>query len=138
MKLARAGETSISAELLAESATGLRRLGLRSFAESVLDRTVPVSPIEIRDRFWKLHQDPEGGRLDLGGGASFLVEAGLIRVVAGEGDVPVAEPVDMAVPGSCGWGPWTIRAEILGTGRRGRVARPLKWQLSMPPRIGQP
>ena len=104
-----------SAEMLAESPPVLRRLGLRSFAESVLGRSVPVSPSKS-ETVWKLAGHGEGGRVDLGGGASFLVEAGLIRVVTGDGGVPVPEASELTVPGACEWGPWSIRAEKLAEG----------------------
>lgn len=115
VNLARAGETSISAEMLAESPPVLRRLGLRSFAESVLGRSVPVSSAKSAT-VWKLAARGEGGRVDLGGGASFLVEAGLIRVVTGDGEAPEPEPAKLTVPGACEWGAWTVRAEILDEG----------------------
>ena len=112
--LARVGDGAISAELLAESPPVLRRLGLRSFAESVLGTGVPVNA-EKSSMVWKLAASPEGGRVDLVGGASFLVESGIIRVVRALDEVPAPAPTAMKVPGSEAWGPWTIRAEMLGS-----------------------
>ena len=110
VNLARVGDDCLAVESLEESPPVLRRLALRAFAESVLGSAVPVG-VEKSATVWRLAGTSEGGRVDLGGGASFSVEAGLIRIVRGDVPGEGLPEVEMASPGSCSWGDWTVRAE---------------------------
>lgn len=57
----------------------LRRRALRVLAERNLGRPVPV-PTQIADEVLRLGLDPEGGRVDAGGGASFVAARGRITI----------------------------------------------------------
>ncbi|MDQ2700191.1 MAG: tRNA lysidine(34) synthetase TilS [Actinomycetota bacterium] len=90
----------------------LRRIALRRFAEAELGRGVPVSTKLTAD-VMRLAADPEGGRLDLGSGASFVLESGTLTVESGE--TPAADPAAaiLGLPGEVAWGGWSIRGERL-------------------------
>jgi tRNA(Ile)-lysidine synthase len=105
----------IGAEALAELPPALRRLALRSLAERVGGRPVPLGRARAA-AIWRLAQRPEGGVIELGGGIEAQVEHGHIRFTAG----PAAEPEErtLAVPGACRFGPWEVRAEVSGPGPR--------------------
>lgn len=110
------GVTRIEASTLSNAHPALGRFALRALAERVLDRPVPVSreqTAEIR----RLLGSPEGGRIDLGGGASLVAKSGLVTVDSGEGgrafDTPggsAPEPAQLVIPGELKWGGWEIRS----------------------------
>jgi tRNA(Ile)-lysidine synthase len=106
---APAGATAVQTERLAELAPAIRRLLLRTLAERVAGREVALGP-SLADQIWRLASQPEGGETELGGGLRAICEAGLIRFAADAEAEP--EPAQLAVPGSCRFGRWEIRAEL--------------------------
>jgi tRNA(Ile)-lysidine synthase len=89
----------------------LRRLALRRLAERAAGREVPLGR-ERAERIWRLAASAEGGEVDLGGRVKAICEAGLIRFSAGADQASV-EPAALQVPGTCHWGGWRLRAELL-------------------------
>ncbi|HEY8778593.1 MAG TPA: tRNA lysidine(34) synthetase TilS [Solirubrobacterales bacterium] len=106
---APAGATAVQTERLAELAPAIRRLALRTLAERVAGREVALGP-SLGDQIWRLANQPEGGETELGGGLRAICEAGLIRFAADAEAEP--EPAQLAVPGSCRFGRWEVRAEL--------------------------
>ncbi len=110
------GSPSIAALRLAEAHPAVRRSALRSIAESVLGRAVPVSR-EQAATVLRLADSPEGGRVDLGGNASLVAESGRVRVDPGPpAEAPAAAspedpPSVLELPGSLDWNGWKIEAE---------------------------
>lgn len=91
----------------------LRRRALRSLAETGLGRPVPV-PIRLADRVLRLALDPEGGRVDAGGGDSFLIESGRVTVEPGrEVEAEPVRPVSLPLPGGVRSGGWELTATAL-------------------------
>ena len=105
-----AGATAVQSSALAGLHPALRRLALRRYAERVAGRAVAM-PRETAERIWRLAGSPEGGEVDLGGGLRAVCEAGVVRIAA-SGD-PRPEPAELAVPGSCRFGGWELRAEVV-------------------------
>jgi tRNA(Ile)-lysidine synthase len=119
-----AGASRIEASRLAAAHPAVRRFALRSMAEQALGRPVPLSREQTSEAV-RLASDPEGGRIDLGQGASLVAEAGTVTVDPGPGPVtrsgpapsraddgpPVPEPGRLALPGRLEWGGWTVVAE---------------------------
>jgi tRNA(Ile)-lysidine synthase len=104
------GAVAVSAGGLAGLHPAIRRLALRSMAERAVGREVPLG----RDRaeeIWRLARRTEGGEIELGGGVRVVCEGGHIRIVVGT--EPEPEPVRLPVPGSCRFGDWELRAELL-------------------------
>lgn len=106
------GASQIPGPSLAAAHPAVRRFALRSLAESVLDRAVPVSRDQAQ-LILRLAEDPEGGRIDLGGGASFVAESGSITVDPGSAEAASVPdpPAVLEVPGSVEWGGWSLVAE---------------------------
>lgn len=121
-----AGTAGIVAASLREAFPAVRRFALRSLAESVLGGTVPVSREQTRE-ILRLAESPEGGRIDLGQGASLVAESGRVTVDVGSGRSGRVGAVGMApaslpgpprpgtleIPGSLDWGKWSLTAEAL-------------------------
>jgi tRNA(Ile)-lysidine synthase len=103
----RAG--AIAVESLAELEPALRRLALRQLAERVAGRPVALGR-ERNAAIWRLAQGPEGGVVELGGGVEARVEQGHVRFAADPDTEPPEAP--LAVPGSCRFGAWEVRAEL--------------------------
>ena len=101
--------TAVQADRLAEFAPAVRRLALRALAERVAMRDVPLGRARAEE-IWRLASQPEGGETELGGGLRAICEAGLIRFAADAEAEP--EPAQLAVPGSCRFGRWEVRAEL--------------------------
>lgn len=111
------GPEGIPGAALTSLHPALRRRVLRTLAESALGHPVPVS-IAVTAEVVRLVQEPEGGRLDAGGGAFFQIEAGRVTVVpsgatptgpeGGSGNEP--DPVRLTLPGTVRSGDWTIEA----------------------------
>jgi tRNA(Ile)-lysidine synthase len=106
---AGAGVTAIPAETLAAADPALRRIAMRTLAERVAGRHVPLGR-ERAAQIWRLAQDPEGGQVDLGGGLRAVCELGLIRFALPEDAEP--EPVHLRVPGSVRFGAWELHASL--------------------------
>ena len=104
-----AGATAVQAERLAELAPAIRRLVLRALAERAAGREVALGSSRA-DQIWRLACQPEGGETELGGGLRAICEAGLVRFTADAEAEP--EPAQLAVPGSCRFGRWEVRAEL--------------------------
>lgn len=105
--------SGIEASALGDLHPALRRRALRRLAESAVGRPVPVPPI-LAARVLRLGLDPEGGRVDLGGGWFFLIESG--RVTVGSPDPPAREPVGevlLRIPGKVRSGGWELEATEL-------------------------
>jgi tRNA(Ile)-lysidine synthase len=60
----------------------------------------------------RLSRLPEGGVVELGGGIEARIEHGIVRFAASVTEAP--DPVALAVPGSCRFGSWEVRAELPG------------------------
>src|SRR6266511_151588 len=97
------------AEALAGADRVLRRIALRSTAERVAGRHVPLGR-ERAAEIWRLAQEPEGGEIELGGGLRAVCELGVIRFALPDEDEP--EAVRLSVPGSCRFGAWEVRAAV--------------------------
>ncbi len=106
---AGAPAVAVRAEALAGLAPALRRLALRTLAARAAGREVALGA-ERTAEIWRLAGQPEGGQVDLGGGLRAICEAGLIRFSADPEAAP--EPARLAVPGSCRFGRWELRAEL--------------------------
>jgi tRNA(Ile)-lysidine synthase len=107
---AGAGAIAVRADAIAELEPAVRRLALRALAERVAGREVPLGRGKAA-QIWRLARDPEGGDVELGGGLRAVCEQGLIRFSVREEEVP--EPARLVVPGSCRFGHWEVRAELL-------------------------
>jgi tRNA(Ile)-lysidine synthase len=105
-----AGAVAVSADGLAGLHPAIRRLALRSLAERAVGRDLPLGR-DRADEIWRLARRSEGGEVELGGGVRVVCESGHIRVVVGTEHEP--EPVRLLVPGSCRFGGWELRAELL-------------------------
>ena len=91
----------------------LARLALRALAERAAGGPVALGrerAAEIR----RLAADPEGGVVELGGGLVAHAEHGHVRFTAGS--IAAPHEATLAVPGSCRFGEWEVRAEIAGRG----------------------
>jgi tRNA(Ile)-lysidine synthase len=99
-------------EDLADLHPAVRRLALRALAGKVAARDIPLGQ-ERAAEIWRLVNRSEGGEVELGGGVKALCEAGVVRFVAGPHFEP--DPVELAVPGTCRFGHWNIRAELTAT-----------------------
>ena len=107
----------IDASTLAAVHPALRRSGLRALAEQTLGRPVSVSR-EQAAGICRLAALPEGGRIDVGQGASLVAESGTVVVdsggVGGSLKSPggcLPGPAELDLPGRLEWGDWVIRAE---------------------------
>ncbi len=111
--LEEAGATasgSLPAGELSELGPALGRLALRAMAERAAGHPVALGrarAAEIR----RLADHPEGGVVELGGGVEGRIEHGQVRF-AGPAPSERLQPVVLAVPGSCRFGTWEVRAEI--------------------------
>lgn len=101
---------AVDRQLLEAQHPAIRRRLLRHLAEAGLGRPVAVPP-DLASEALRLAASPEGGRLDLGGGDSFLIEAGRIRVLSGggtsAGEPPQAVRVDLQ-EGTAVFGEWQV------------------------------
>jgi tRNA(Ile)-lysidine synthase len=100
---------ALRTEDLADLHPAVRRLALRAQAERTLGRAVALGP-ERAALIWRLAGEPEGGEVDLGGGARALCEAGTIRFAAAP--EAATAPALLPVPGSCRFGRWQLQAEL--------------------------
>jgi tRNA(Ile)-lysidine synthase len=107
---AGAGAVAVGADAIAELEPAVRRLALRALAERVAGREVPLGRKKAAE-IWRLARHPEGGEVELGAGLRAVCEQGLIRFSEREEAIP--EPARLVVPGSCRFGHWEVRAEIL-------------------------
>ncbi|HYU61043.1 MAG TPA: tRNA lysidine(34) synthetase TilS [Solirubrobacterales bacterium] len=103
------GVAGVPVEALAGADRVLRRIALRSLAERVAGRHVPLGR-ERAAEIWRLAQEPEGGEIELGGGLRAVCELGVIRFALPDEDEP--EAVRLSVPGSCRFGAWEVRAAV--------------------------
>jgi len=106
-------ELGLRGENLRQRHPAVRRRILRAVAETALGRPVAVN-MDLAAEAGRLLASPEGGRLDLGGGDSFAIEQGRIRVVpgGGEGGGEIPEPVGFdARTRTVGFGDWEVRIE---------------------------
>lgn len=104
-------EGELDGRLLANQHPSVQRRMLRLLAEKELGRPVAIT-VELRSEVERLLADPEGGRLDLGGGDQFEMAGGRVRVLpgGGEGDdeIPAARGFDTGT-GRVDFGDWEIR-----------------------------
>jgi tRNA(Ile)-lysidine synthase len=106
------GSREVSGRSLGEQPPAVRRRMIRHLAETELGRPVAVSPALAADAL-RLAGDPEGGRLDLGGGDFLLIEAGWVRACpgGGTGHEAVPEPVRIDLEaGAASFGGWEIES----------------------------
>jgi tRNA(Ile)-lysidine synthase len=104
------GAIAVRADAIAELEPAVRRLALRALAERVAGHEVALGRRKAAE-IWRLARQPEGGEVHLGGGLRAVCEQGLVRFAAREEEVP--EPARLIVPGSCRFGYWEVRAELL-------------------------
>ena len=103
------GSENVSAETLAAAHPALRRHVLRLLAERRYGRPVPVSRSQTTE-VMRLAGRPEGGTVDLGGGAGLVAESGV--VTAPGQDPGPNEPLVLDLPEGRGtWGRWSLEAE---------------------------
>jgi tRNA(Ile)-lysidine synthase len=99
---------TVSAVRLEEAHPALRRHVLRLLVERSYGRPVPVSRDQAAEAL-RLALDPEGGTVDLGGGAALAAESGTVSAAVVD---PALPPLALDLPGGSGvWGHWTIEAE---------------------------
>jgi tRNA(Ile)-lysidine synthase len=100
---------AISRDALEAMDPAMRRLVLRRLAERAGRGSIPLGRTRAA-QIWRLLGEPEGGVIELGGGVEAHVEHGHVRFATG----PTAEPAEatLAVPGSCRFGSWEVRAEL--------------------------
>ena len=105
---------AIGRDALAEMDPAIRRLVLRRLAEEAAGAQVPLSRSRAAE-IWRLVNEPEGGVVELGGGAEARAEHGHVRFARG----PDPEPAEttLLVPGVCRFGSWEVRAELMAGGR---------------------
>ncbi len=102
----------VEGAVLKQAHPALARLAIRRLAERELGRQVPLS-LATAAAIRGLQGRPEGGSIDLGGGASAVVESGAISI-QGSGPPPVdATEVELAVPGTTDWDRWWVSAREL-------------------------
>lgn len=114
------GEPYLDEPTLARAHPALRRFALRALVEQSLGRPVPVSRRQVA-AICRLASTPEGGRIDLGEGASMVAESGVVLVESGNRMVGAdqspgqgcLEPARFEIPGRIEWGGWSILAEAL-------------------------
>ncbi|MEX0620886.1 MAG: tRNA lysidine(34) synthetase TilS [Solirubrobacterales bacterium] len=111
------GVPQIELSRLEEAHPALRRFALRALAEQALERPVSISREQTAD-ISRLAASPEGGRIDLGQGASMAAESGTVAVEPGGGSPEdfssgSAETTELEYPGRVEWGSWTILAEVM-------------------------
>ena len=113
------GVPQIDASALAGAHAAVRRSALRELAERVLGRPVSVSR-EQAGEICRLAAASEGGRIDLGQGASMVAESGTVAVEPGGGEAGQESPggggagaAELGLPGRLQWGGWTIHAEFM-------------------------
>jgi tRNA(Ile)-lysidine synthase len=105
------GDRLIRGTRLAAAHPALRRFALRSMAEATLGRPVVLTRAQTEE-ICRLVAHPEGGRIDLGQGASIVAESGVVIVEPGDPGDPVhLGPTRLDTPGRLRWGGWRIRAE---------------------------
>jgi tRNA(Ile)-lysidine synthase len=90
------GGPAVSLGALREQPPALRRLVLRRLAG---DRPVPDSILDLEERGTK--------SVDLGDGLRAVAEYGVLRFTQ-SGEVPIPEPVPLAVPGRVRFGDWEV------------------------------
>lgn len=103
-------ESGVPGTLISAQAPAVRRRMIRHLAESELGRPVAVSR-DLAAAVARLSAEPEGGRLDLGGGDFLLIEAGRVRAVSGGGTGGDLIPGQIEVgsgEGSVAFGAWAI------------------------------
>lgn len=113
----RRSDLGLDTELVFGQHSAVRRRMLRRIAEIELDRPVVVS-METAAEVIRLAGEPEGGKVDLGGGDFFEVIQGRVRVRSGGGSdkeelpMPVSASID---PGTTTFGGWEIlSSEVTG------------------------
>lgn len=101
-------DATIAVGSLEAAHPALRRHALRLLAEQALERPVALGR-EQAERICRLAAEPEGGSIDLGGGARLLAESGVVLVERQASEVLAATTI--AVPGQGIWQGWRIVAE---------------------------
>jgi len=111
------GVPQISESALTHAHPALARFALRKLAERTLGRPVPVSRDQAA-QIRRLAATAEGGRIDLGQGASLVAESGTVAVDSRKAgaspedlETGYPEPAEFELPGRIEWGGWTITAE---------------------------
>lgn len=112
LEAARLDTDRLDGRVLAAAHPALRRLALRQFAEDRLGHPVHVSG-DVAAGAVRLAADPEGGQVDLGGGAFLLAAAGAVSVSRGIGTGLVPAESMLRLPGKTEWGGWALKAEEL-------------------------
>ena len=100
---------AIGRDALASLDPAIRRLSLRRLAERAAAGAVPLGR-KRADQIWRLVNEPEGGVVELGGGVEAQIEGGHVRFTTASAAEPAA--ATLAVPGSCRFGTWEVRAEL--------------------------
>jgi tRNA(Ile)-lysidine synthase len=100
---------AVSGEQLEALGPAVRRLLLRQLAERAAGEPVALGR-DRAARIARLAAKPEGGVVELGGGLEARVEHGIVRF-AGPAPRPPTEAT-LAIPGSCRFGSWELRAEL--------------------------
>ncbi len=107
---ALAGRRRIALERLAALPPALARLVVVRLAEDALGELRPGVGSRVGEL---VALAPAGGsaELDVGGGCRAVVEYGVLRFEAGD-PRPVPDQVALEVPGTAGFGPWRLAAEL--------------------------
>jgi tRNA(Ile)-lysidine synthase len=108
---------AVTGEQLESLGPAVRRLLLRQLAERAAGEPVALGR-DRAARIARLAAKPEGGVVELGGGLEARVEHGIVRF-AGAAPRPPVEAT-LAIPGSCRFGSWELRAELAKSAAGGR------------------
>jgi tRNA(Ile)-lysidine synthase len=103
--------TSLPVDALQAMEPALRRLVMRTVAEHVVVREIAL-PRWRAEEILRLALEPEGGKVDLGGGLRAVCEQGFITFSVREPE-SAPPPAVLPVPGNCRFGRWEMVAEVL-------------------------
>jgi tRNA(Ile)-lysidine synthase len=113
---------AVEAARLRELRPALRRLLLQRLAEQAAGGPLPL-PVERVAELERLAAEGGTRSLDLGAGVMAVSEYGVIRFRTDEA-AAVAEPVTLAVPGTCVFGSWVLSSRIAEPGTQGSLDEP--------------
>jgi tRNA(Ile)-lysidine synthase len=106
------GREAVPVEVLSAAHPALLRHVLRLLAERSFGRAVPVSRAQAAEVL-RLAGDPEGGAVDLGGGARLVAESGVVTAPC-EPNAPGRLVLELP-HGTGTWGRWSLEAEPMAS-----------------------
>lgn len=116
------GTTGVEAGTLLLREPAVRRLALRTLAESVAGSSVAISS-ERADELVRAAGRGGTRRFDLDG-VTAVCEYGVVRFTSDyDVEAPANRPVSMSVPGSCRFGAWCVEARAVAVPPKGDFVR---------------